>query len=160
MRRREFVWVFGSLAVTGTIGCSADAKAPATDAQAQPGVDAAQADAPATADACVPDVVTMHDTYAQALYFDGSYGPLTGIVTVAHAVAGQTLTMDFWHGHGGLQHRFTLEPMHFAALRRGERVTLETTIVDGHAHMLFVDPTDEAYRVRGAPDVEVTVGCA
>lgn len=160
MRRREFIWVFGGLVVTGTIGCSSDPEAPATDAQGSPAADAAPRDALATTDACVPDVVKMHDTYAQALYFDGSYGPLTGIITVAHAVAGETLTMDFWHGHGGVQHEFTLEPMHFAALKRGERVTLETTIVDGHSHMLFVDPTDESYRVRGAPDVEVMVGCA
>lgn len=163
MRRREFIWIFGGVVVTGTFGCTPDAAAPASDASLPPGADAPQRDATSTptptTDVCMPDVVKMHDTYAQALYFDGSNGPLTGIITVAHAVAGATLTMEFWHGHGGVQHEFTLEPMHFAALRRGERVTLGTTIVDNHSHMLFVDPNDEMYRVQGAPDVDVMVGC-
>jgi hypothetical protein len=161
MRRREFIWIFGGAVVTGTIGCTPDANAPGTDAATSTAADAPQPPdmSPAT-DACVSDVVKMHDTYAQALYFDGSNGPLTGIITVAHAVAGSTLTLEFWHGHGGVQHQFTLEPMHFAALRRRERVTLDTTVVDNHSHTLFVDPTDEMYRVPGAPDVDVRVGCA
>jgi hypothetical protein len=107
----------------------------------------------------VQRLIEMHDTYAQALYLDGSKGPLTGIVTVAHVIAGAQITMDFWHGHGGQLHRFTLEPEHFDALKRGERITLGTTTVEGHAHTLFVDPRDESYRVEGAPDVEVPIGC-
>jgi hypothetical protein len=74
-------------------------------------------------------------------------------------IASSTLTMDFWHGHGGQLHRFTLEPIHFDALKRGERVTVGTTTVEGHAHTLFVDPRDERYRVEGAPDVDVPLGC-
>jgi hypothetical protein len=101
----------------------------------------------------------MHDTYAQALYLDGSKGPLTGTVTVAQVIAGTTITMDFWHGHNGILHRFTLEPMHFAQLKQGQRVTLGTTTVENHAHTLFIDPDDESYRVPGAPDVEVPIGC-
>lgn len=160
MRRREFILVFGTGVVTCALGCESESQSPGTDAGTADGNAAVDASpAQGSLDACVRDVVRMHDTYAQALYFDGSLGPLTGIVTVAHVVAGMTVTMDFWHGHGGQLHRFTLEPEHFAALKRGERVTVATTVVDGHSHLLFVDPEDEAYRVPGAPDVEVALDC-
>jgi hypothetical protein len=74
-------------------------------------------------------------------------------------IAGTTLTLDFWHGHGGVPHRFTLEAQHFERLKAGEKVTLGTTTVDGHAHTLFIDPKDEDYRVAGAPDVAVQLPC-
>jgi hypothetical protein len=101
----------------------------------------------------------MHDTYAQALYLDGSKGPLTGTVTVAQVIAGATVTLDFWHGHGNVLHRYTLMPTHFDALKRGEKITITTTTVEGHEHNLFIDPRDEAYRVPNAPDVNVPLGC-
>jgi hypothetical protein len=164
MRRRDFIWLFGSGVVTFAIGCDGDAPMPAADSGPTIGTGTGSGgdilpDAAAPIDACVGEVVTLHDTYAQALYFDGTLGPLTGVITVAQAVAGTTVTMDFWHGHNGQQHRFTLEPSHFAALARGERVTLETTTVDNHSHQLFVDPLDETYRVEGAPDEDVQLGC-
>jgi len=144
------------------INCDADA-GPASPTE----VDAAGGDPPAAdattttmpADACVAPTVLMHDTNAQALYLDGTFGPLTGNIKVSYVVAGTTLTLEFWHGHGGTPHRFTLEPMHFAKLKAGEKVTLGTTTVDGHAHTLFIDPKNEAYRVPGAPDVPVSLGC-
>jgi hypothetical protein len=101
--------------------------------------------------------VTLYDTNAQALYFDGSMGPFTGVVRVAHVLANAPVTIDFWHGHGGVQHRYTLLPEHFAQLKRLQRVTLETTEVDGHRHKLFVDPVDPRYRVPGATPVAVPV---
>lgn len=160
MRRRDFIWAFGGGGVvTCIVGCKAgggDGNVPVIDAAAADSVDPI---ADGSLDACVQKLVKMHDTYAQALYLDGGIGPLTGIVTVAHVIAGSTITMDFWHGHGGQQHRFTLEPMHFDALKRGERVTVGTTTVEGHAHTLFVDPREERYRVEGAPDVDVALGC-
>ena len=161
MRRRDFIWVFGGGVVTCMIGCEAggdDEHVPAADAATGSGSSSVDVDA-ATIDACVQQVVKMHDTYAQALYLDGMLGPLTGIVTVAHVISSSTVTMDFWHGHGGQLHRFTLQPTHFDALKRGERVTVGTTTVDGHAHTLFIDPKDERYRVEGAPDVDVPLGC-
>lgn len=63
--------------------------------------------------------------------------------------------LEFWHGHGGQSHRFTVLPEHFRALARRERVTLETTVVDSHSHRLFIDPVDERWRVEGAEDVRV-----
>jgi hypothetical protein len=159
MRRREFIWAFGTGVVTCVIGCEAGDKGnvPIADAAASSDGDPPIVDG--GIDACVQKLVKMHDTYAQALYLDGSSGPLTGIVTVAHVIASSTITMDFWHGHGGQLHRFTLEPIHFDALKRGERVTVGTTTVEGHAHTLFVDPREERYRVEGAPDVDVPLGC-
>lgn len=99
--------------------------------------------------------VTMFDTHAQALYLDGTYGPLTGIIYVDYVLANTERTLEFWHGHGGQQHRFTLTPAHFAALKRGEKIYVETTEVDDHMHMLFIDPTDLEYRVEGAQPVSV-----
>ncbi|HEU0030434.1 MAG TPA: hypothetical protein VFQ53_07375 [Kofleriaceae bacterium] len=154
MRRREVLWLLGGVLVA----CHTDdARAP--DRGDRPPDGATDATTDAAVDACTQAFVTMHDTYAQALYLDGSLGPLTGIVEVAFVVAGVAVTLDFWHGHDGELHRYTLEPAHLEALRRGDRVTLETTLVAGHRHMLFVDPVDPAYRVPGAPDVEVAVGC-
>ncbi len=159
MRRRDFLLIVGGSA----FACSTPASSPpAGDDDAVP--DAAlpvPVDANSGVDACAQAVVKMHDTYAQALYLDGTYGPLTGVVDVVSVVAGTAITLEFWHGHGGVQHRFTITPDHFTALTRGERVTLTTTTVDGHEHMLFIDPLDEAYRVPGAPDVDVPLGvCA
>lgn len=109
----------------------------------------------------MPATVLMHDTHAQALYLDGTYGPFANVVRVSHVLAGAALLLDFWHGHGGVLHRFALVPADFEALKRGETVTLTTTMVDGHQHTLFIDPLDEAYRVPGAPDVAVPLGrCA
>lgn len=155
------MFIFGGGAVTCLVGCKSDGDdddghVPPADAATGTG---AQPPADGSIDACIQNLVKMHDTYAQALYLDGSLGPLTGIVTVASVIAGATVTMDFWHGHGGQLHRFTLEPAHFDKLKQGERVTVGTTTVEGHAHTLFVDPRDERYRVEGAPDQDVPLGC-
>jgi hypothetical protein len=159
MRRRDFIWIVGGSVISCAVGCESHGG----EGGHVPSADAATGGVVPTADAgidaCTQNVVKMHDTHAQALYLDGTLGPLTGIVTTAQVIAGSTTTMEFWHGHGGVPHRFTLEPMHFDALKRGERITLGTTTVEGHAHTLFVDPRDERYRVAGAPDVDVPLGC-
>ncbi len=128
------------------------------DAGAQ---DAAPGDAPPIAPDAAPDAprrtVKMYDTYAQALYFDGGYGPFTGVVRAAYLAAGVAVTIDFWHGHGGRVHRYTVTPAHYAELVRGRRVYLETTVVEDHAHRLFVDPVDLRWRVPGALPVDVPV---
>ncbi|MCA9607612.1 MAG: hypothetical protein KC619_18520 [Myxococcales bacterium] len=104
-----------------------------------------------------PRTVTLHDTNAQALYFDGTYGPTTGVITVDMIAAGEAVELEFWHGHGGVSHRYAVSAADLAALARGERVTLTTSEVEGHSHMLFVDPVDERWRVSGAADRSVTV---
>lgn len=151
MQRRDVLALFGITLV----GCGGEpAGPPAGDA----GSDPLPPDTFAP-DACAGATVILHDTHAQALYLDGTNGPLTGVIRVSDVVANQTLTLEFWHGHGGVPHRFTLEPAHFAMLRAGLKVTLGTTTVDGHAHTLFIDPTNEQYRVPGAPDVMVPLPC-
>ncbi|MCB0311041.1 MAG: hypothetical protein KDD42_07390, partial [Bdellovibrionales bacterium] len=63
--------------------------------------------------------------------------------------------MEFWHGHGGQNHRFVLLPEHFAELKQLKRVYVQTDEVAGHSHKLFIDPTDVRYRVAGALPIEV-----
>jgi hypothetical protein len=101
------------------------------------------------------ELALVYDTYAQALYFDGSHGPLTGTITAAMVADGVAVELAFWHGHGGVQHKFHLLPEHFDTLKRGRRVTLETTTVDAHRHQLFIDPTLPRYRVPGSQPLEV-----
>lgn len=185
MRRRVFLVGLGGLVIgcDGRIwsepGRTADAGAPPvgfdagvpTAGDAGPGFDAG-APLPGVADAGAPDAgaviasdagcpmartVVLHDTHAQALYFDGTHGPTTGVITVDEIVAGAALDKVFWHGHGGRDHQFTVTAEHLAALTRGERVTLMTSEVEGHAHMLFIDPRDDRWRVSGAPDRQVTI---
>ncbi len=105
----------------------------------------------------VPGEVTLYDTYAMALYLDGSLGPKTGVVKVQYILDGNDLTLDFWHGHGGKQHRFTLTSAVYQDLKALKRVTIETTAVDGHKHKLFIDPKDSRYRVPGAQPIPVPV---
>jgi hypothetical protein len=101
--------------------------------------------------------VILYDTYAQALYFDGTYGPTTGTIRAVDMGAGADKTYDFWHGHNGVLHRFTLTAAHFADLRKKKRVNLMTTVVEDHQHALFVDPVDLQWRVPGAMPVSVPV---
>jgi hypothetical protein len=162
MQRRTFLRVsFSTAGLAALAACAGEAIDPAPsadagpddpDAAAPPGGDGG---APATDAAACTRTTTLHDTYAVALYFDGTLGPTTGTIRVADVVAGVTLPMLFWHGHGGQQHRFTVLPAHFAALRQGQRVMIETTMVDDHSHQLFIDPVDPRWRVPGAPPVQV-----
>lgn len=102
-----------------------------------------------------PRTVSLHDVHAQALYFDGTYGPTTGLITVDHIVEGRDRLFEFWHGHGGTRHRFTVTAADFAQLARGERVTLTTSEVDGHSHELFIDPVGETWRASPDQSVEL-----
>lgn len=101
------------------------------------------------------DYVTLYDTYAMALYYDGTLGPKTGIVTVDQVIADAALDNEFWHGHGGRNHRFTVTSDHLRKMRNLEKVTITTTSVDDHAHTLFVDMNDSRWRVPGAQPVRV-----
>jgi hypothetical protein len=144
-----------AMPLEGGSGAS-DAHPPTTsDAQSQADaaaiVDAHGGDADATA------FVVLYDTYAQALYLDGTYGPKTGIIRVVDIAAGSDKVYDFWHGHGGQLHRFTLTAVHFATLKQKKRVSVTTTIVDSHQHTLFVDPVDPMWRVPGAQPIKVPV---
>ncbi len=125
------------------------------DADPAPDAEPTEDAAPPEADAEVPPedaacpTAEVHDTYAQALYYDGTYGPLTGTILAREIADGVEITYEFWHGHGGMQHMFTVTPADFEQLKRGERVTIETSEVESHSHTLFIDPVDPDYRVDG-----------
>ncbi len=163
--RRRFLWLAcGGAGGAVLVACSGgppddggggdDGDDPAVDAAVGANGDAAPAGgdaAPAGPDAAAcTTTVTLYDVYAMALYFDGGLGPRTGTIRVMDVAAGVTLPKDFWHGHGGQLHRYVVLPEHFAALKRRERVMIQTTEVDGHSHMLFIDPVDPQWRVEGA----------
>lgn len=99
--------------------------------------------------------VILYDTNAMALYYDGSLGPKTGVIKVQYILDNVEVTLDFWHGHGGKQHQFTLTPKHYTDLKALKKVTIETSKVDGHTHTLFIDPNDKRYRVPGAKPIPV-----
>lgn len=106
-------------------------------------------------DAECTDYVELYDMQAQALYLDRTFGPVFGLISIADVVAGQPVELEFWHGHGGRSHLFTLLPTHYEALKRLERVTIVTTEVDSHQHELFIDPVDPRYRAAGAQPIRV-----
>jgi len=110
MERREFLWILGGGVVAFEIGCQSRHGLPGTPADAPGATDTTDEPPDAAADGCQQASVKMHDTYAQALYLDGSLGPLTGTIEVAYVLAGTTITLDFWHGHNGIMHRYTLQP--------------------------------------------------
>lgn len=162
--RRELLWLMCGASGGVLVACTGATiePGPGDDDDDGDGVDAAAGGdtdaAPAGGDANSgsPDAaactttVTLYDVYAMALYFDGGLGPRTGTIRVTDVAAGVTLPKDFWHGHGGQLHAFTVLPAHFQALKRRERVMIQTTEVDGHSHMLFIDPVDPQWRVEGA----------
>jgi hypothetical protein len=160
--RRDFLWLTMGGATGLLVACTGASPDPGPDDDPDHEVDAAAAadndaspassdGAPASTDAAAcTTTVTLYDVYAMALYFDGSLGPRTGTIRVADVSAGVMLPEDFWHGHGGVLHRYTVQPEHFMALKRRERVMIQTTEVEGHSHMLFIDPVDPQWRVEGA----------
>ena len=138
--RRPFLWLLGSTLTGAAAGCGENLR----DWREQPLE-------------CDEKLIQMYDSHAQALYLDGTLGPLTGVIYVDYIIGGEPVTLDFWHGHGGQSHRYTLEPEHFELLKQGERVYIETTEVQSHSHMLYIDPLDEELRVEGAEPVDVVV---
>lgn len=106
--------------------------------------------------ATAPDTrVLLYDVYAMALYMEGDLGPRTGIIKVDYVLKNEPVRLEFWHGHDGMSHFFTVLPEHFAQLRKRKRVYIETTVVAGHTHKLFIDPVQPQWRVEGAKPVEV-----
>lgn len=101
------------------------------------------------------EYVTMYDQYAMAMYFGGELGPKTGEIKVDYIIANKQVNMEFWHGHGGKQHKYVLLPEHFEQLKQGKKVTIETTSVDSHTHKLFIDPNDPKWRLPGAQPIQV-----
>lgn len=103
------------------------------------------------------DEIIMYDTNAMALYFDGGMGPKTGIIKVDYILKNEPVTLTFWHGHGGVNHKFTLLPEHYEQFKKMKKVYVETTIVESHKHKLFIDFSDPKWRVAGAKPIPVPI---
>ena len=101
--------------------------------------------------------VILYDTYAMALYMDGGLGPKTGVIKVDYLLKNSEVTLEFWHGHGGKNHRFTLTQEHFIQFKQKKKVFVETTVVDSHKHKLFIDFSDAKWRVPGATPIPVPI---
>ncbi|MEY4629881.1 MAG: hypothetical protein RIQ81_1, partial [Pseudomonadota bacterium] len=101
------------------------------------------------------EMVTLYDCFAVATYYDGEIGPHTGTITVAMVDANTEVNLEFWHGHGGSQHKFTVTAGHFQSIRDLQKTWIETTSVDNHTHKLFIDPVDPRWRVPGAKPVQI-----
>ena len=148
--RRKLLTLAGGLALTA-LGCSLRNDDEETSSDALETTPTPDAGAEGGA------LVVLYDTYAQALYLDGTYGPTTGTIRAVDMGTGRDKIYDFWHGHNGQQHRFTVTAANFAQLRLKKRVSVTTTIVDSHQHTLFIDPVDVRWRVPGAQPVSVPV---
>src|SRR5688500_20119118 len=72
-----------------------------------------------------PEVI-LYDCYAMALYMDGGLGPKTGIIKVEYLLKNETGTMEFWHGHGGKNHKYVLAPEPFAPVKRRKQPSVTT----------------------------------
>jgi hypothetical protein len=51
-------------------------------------------------------------------------------------------TYPFWHGHGGVNHLFTVTAAAFKQLQKGQAVLVYTTVVEDHRHPLVIDPAN------------------
>lgn len=60
-------------------------------------------------------------------------------ITKEVIAAGQEVSYDFWHGHSGELHRFTLTVEDLQALKEEKSIEVFTAIVDGHKHAVKVD---------------------
>ncbi len=77
---------------------------------------------------------------------DPNDGTTTGILTAATIIAGVPVTMQYWHGHNGIWHMFTITAENFATLKSGNPVMfyVPTTVVEDHYHLTMVDPNRPA----------------
>lgn len=149
IHRRKLLTLAGGIALTA-IGCALRDTDEETTSEA---LETSPSDGGAEGGA----MVVLYDTFAQALYLDGTYGPKTGTIRAVDMGAGVDKLYDFWHGHNGQQHRFIVTAAHFAQLRKKKRVSVTTTTVDSHQHTLFIDPVDLRWRVPGAQPISVPV---
>ena len=53
--------------------------------------------------------------------------------------AGVEKSYDFWHGHSGELHRFTLTVESLQQLKEGKSIEVYTVVVDGHKHAVQID---------------------
>lgn len=99
-----------------------------------------------------PAAVTEKEGYSTFAYYEGiradgkrspSRNDGTGLkmpcITKEVIAAGQEVSYDFWHGHSGELHRFTLTVEDLQTLKDEKSIEVFTAIVDGHKHAVKVD---------------------
>jgi hypothetical protein len=57
-------------------------------------------------------------------------------------VAGVEKVYEFWHGHGGRKHSFTVTAENFLKLQAGEVIEIHTNVIEGHRHALRISPRE------------------
>ncbi len=69
-------------------------------------------------------------------------GTENGILKAEDIIKGEPLTLEFWHGHGGVKHEFTITAENFSSLKAGNPVVVyvPTNVVGGHYHFVVIDP--------------------
>ena len=55
---------------------------------------------------------------------------------------GEELEFEFWHGHGGGQHTFTLTAEDFVTLKEEGEIEIFTNVIDGHRHALRISTSE------------------
>jgi hypothetical protein len=99
-----------------------------------------------------PAAVTEKEGYSTFAYYegiraDGKRSPSRNdgtalkmpCITKDVIAAGQEISYDFWHGHSGELHRFTLTVDDLQTLKDEKSIEVFTAIVDGHKHAVKVD---------------------
>lgn len=61
-------------------------------------------------------------------------------ITADEIAAGVEKSYEFWHGHGGQQHHFTITADDFVKLQAGTDIEIFTSIVESHRHALLISP--------------------
>lgn len=53
--------------------------------------------------------------------------------------AGETKFYEFWHGHSGRNHSFTITAEQFSELKNGKTLEVYTDVVDSHRHAVRIN---------------------
>ena len=85
------------------------------------------------------DYAMVQDFHAYNIYFDGTRGPKTGIIKATKMQLGKTVDLEFWHGHGGKNHRFVVTQKEYQQIIRGKVVDIQTDSVQNHTHTVRLD---------------------
>jgi hypothetical protein len=99
------------------------------------------------------DTVTIYDMEMEGWSTLGSgyLGP-TGELKAQAVKDNKTITLPYVQDDHG--HEFTLTAEHFAALRKGKKISIETTEAQGHTHEVRIDPKT---RVEGSAGITMPV---
>jgi hypothetical protein len=61
-------------------------------------------------------------------------------ITMDEIEAVEDRVYEFWHGHGGTKHHFTVKADDFLRLKHGEAIEIYSDMVESHRHAIGIDP--------------------